>query len=79
MSNKKDDLTQFVNPTTLSFPTDVYGMTKDLRKDMLTISSRIKGDEAKLQLLKDTLSLCMKHVMARFAEEKAAREKVAAE
>lgn len=56
------------NPAALTFPSDIYGLTGKLKKEMIAVSSRINGDPAKLQLVKDTLKLLMQHMHARFNE-----------
>ena len=72
--NKQPDLSAYRNPALLQFPTDPYGITKDLKKAMLTIASRLKGDDEKMKTVKDTMAILVNHMLARQADEKAARE-----
>ena len=61
-----DGKSDFQASTLLVFPTDELGLCTGLRKELLRVAERVKGDKSKIQLLKATLSIGMKHVGAKF-------------
>lgn len=67
----------FANSALLEFPTDQYGITRELRRTMIDIGSRLNGDIEKLELVVVTLDLLQKHLQARYDEVVAAREAAA--
>lgn len=66
------------NPALLSFPTDRFGLTREVRKALLTASSRVLGDPVKKALMDETLTILIKHMNAKF-EIDSARRKAASE
>lgn len=67
---------KFVNSSFLVFPTDIYGLTKDLKKAIIASASRINGHEDKYKLFHDTLAVGLKHIEARYGEAIEARSKL---
>lgn len=65
------------NPATLTFPTDRYGMTTDLKKSFTAMVSRIAGDPAKKKLADDTLDVLLQHLDIRFKSDVAYKIKLA--
>lgn len=61
----------FSNPSTIVWPTDRFGLTSQLKRECLSIASRIGGDKDKLDLFHVTLELMLKHIHARYEETKA--------
>lgn len=66
----KPKVNDFSNPTTIVFPTDIHGLTSKMKKEMISLASRIGGDAEKLDLVKEVLELLVKHIHARFDEAK---------
>ncbi len=64
------------NPTNLVFPTDRWGVTKDLKKAFIYTASRVAGDEAKKQLVDDTLAILLEHLEAKFKVDAKVRKVV---
>lgn len=60
----------FGNAGTLVLPSDVSGITLELRAAMLKIASRIGEDKANLTLLDETYAVLRKHVEARAEQNK---------
>lgn len=54
------------NPALLEFPTDKWGYTSNMRKELLRAASTIKGQPDKAALYLATLDLIRAHVVARF-------------
>lgn len=68
---KKDDLKpQPDNRSLLVFPTDKYGFTSGMRKEMLDAAARIKGDLHKYNLFMETLDIVKSHSTAKFNKER---------
>jgi hypothetical protein len=65
------------NPATLTFPTDRYGMTKDVKKTFVTMVSRIAGDPAKRKLVDDTMAVLLEHLELRYTSDVAYKQKLA--
>jgi len=59
------------NPAFLHFPTDVYGLTSELKTAMLSAASRVNGQPDKLALVKETLKVLIGHLHARYAVDNA--------
>lgn len=74
MSKDKIPLSAYENPAMLGFPTDKFGLTKDLKKAVIAIATRLCGDPEKLETYKETLDLLNKHVLARYTKAKAERD-----
>lgn len=62
------------NARFLAFPTDKWGVTKDVKKSMVSMASRIGGDAQKYALAKATLEILMSHMDQKFEADKAYRE-----
>ena len=71
------------NPAMIEWPTDIWGLTKDLKKEFLKAASRVGGQADKKALLDATLEIAHEHLEAKFEKDNAhlaARiEKAAAE
>jgi len=72
------------NPAQVEFPTDKWGFTAAIRKEVLKAASSVRGQDDKHDLLVGTLAILIKHVQVRkeldaafraqrFVEEDAAR------
>lgn len=66
------------NAALLSFPTDRFGITKDIKKALTSAASRIAGDDSKLALVQEVLDILSKHIVAKHKADKAYRAKLAA-
>lgn len=62
------------NPTYLQFPTDKWGLTKDLKAAMIAVASRIAGSDDKKVLFDEVLRIAVGHVNAKFAADKIKRD-----
>lgn len=62
------------NPALLQFPTDRWGLTKDLKKAVTQLTSRIAGDPAKKELADAVFKVLMEHYEIRFKQDKAYKE-----
>ena len=62
------------NPALVEFPQDAWGFTTKLRKIGLQAASNVRGNEAKMKLFMETLSIIAKHAQARYPTDKAALE-----
>ena len=60
----------------LTFPTDRWGITKDLKKAFITAASRVAGDESKKKLVDDIVAILVKHVDEKFAVDSAKRKTI---
>lgn len=58
------------NPAKVEFPRDTWGFTSELKKAALKAASSVNGQEDKQQLLLDTLSVIVKHVIARLPKDR---------
>lgn len=54
------------NPTMLAFPTDKWGITKDIKKAFIEAASRVAGDEQKKALVLATVDVLLEHLDAKF-------------
>lgn len=61
------------NPALLTFPTDRFGITKDIKKAMVTTASRIAGDANKKELVEEVLAILVEHMNIKFEQDKAYR------
>lgn len=64
------------NPATLQLPTDRYGLTSAVRKEVLIAAGRLRGHAEKTELLELTLVTLLKHIRARKANDIAFKEKM---
>jgi len=60
----------FANSALLVFPTDRLGLTTEVKASLIRAASKVGTDERSLKLLNDTLEILVKHVEARFKENK---------
>ena len=61
------------NPATLEFPTDPWGFTSKLRKEVLQAASMVRGQDDKHDLLVGTLAILITHIKARKDRDEAER------
>lgn len=61
---------KYVNPRDLEFPFDPHGFTSMLRKEGVRAVGRIKGDDAKLKVLLETLKVIGEHAKAKIVDQK---------
>jgi len=59
------------------FPTDRFGLTKDMKKAMISMASRIAGSQEKMDLAQETLDLLVDFLHKKFAADAAYRENLA--
>ncbi len=67
------------NPAKLRFPTDKWGFTTKLRKEVLLAASSVKGQDDKHDLLIGTLAILITHIKARKDSDAAIKAKAYAE
>lgn len=67
---------QGANATLLEYPTDRWGLTKDVKTAMTELASRIGGQEDKYNLAKEVLKILNDHLELKFKADKAYRESV---
>lgn len=65
LSGKTDN---YANPATLVFPTDPLGLTSNLKKEMLAITSRVAGNASNYKVFAETMEVLAKHLEARCAQ-----------
>jgi len=65
------------NATLITFPTDRYGITKDIKKAVISAASRIAGDQGKMDLVTEVLGILREHIEVKFKQDKAYRVKLA--
>lgn len=68
-----------VNSRYLKFPTDQWGLTKDLKNALIQLGSRIAGDKRKMDLVNATLRIGIKHVMLKYERDSAVKAQRQAE
>lgn len=66
------------NPALLVFPTDRYGVTKDIKTAMIRAASRIAGDTAKKALVLEVVDILLKHIEHKFVADNDYRAQLAA-
>lgn len=57
------------NSAHLEWPTDRWGVTKDLKKALTDVASRIAGDQAKKELTDEVLRIGLAHLEAKFTQD----------
>lgn len=67
------------NPALLPFPADRWGVSRDIRRAMISTSSRIAGDTNKYELVKEVLEILIKHMEAKYEADRAYKEKLNAQ
>lgn len=65
MAKPKDD-TVPSNPLLVQWPTDLDGITSDLKAGILSAAGRLNGRQEKLDIFLATVKVGVAHVMARF-------------
>lgn len=63
------------NAALIEWPTDKYGLTKDVKKAIVALASRIGGHTDKKALADETLAIGLAHIEAKFAMETKQRAK----
>lgn len=66
------------NPALLSFPTDKWGLTKDLKRAMTQLGSRVAGDPSKKALADAVLKILTDHLELKYKSDREYRERVQA-
>jgi len=59
------------NPAELTFPTDKWGFTSQIKKEVLKAASSVRGQDDKHDLLIGTLSVLIRHIQLRKDSDKA--------
>lgn len=62
------------NPTFLMYPTDKWGLTKDLKAAFASVASRIAGSSDKKALVDEVIRIGLGHVEAKFSVDKIKRD-----
>lgn len=62
------------NAALIAFPTDKWGVTKDLKKTIISLASRVAGDVEKKKLVDETLALLVEHLNIKFEADNAYKE-----
>lgn len=68
------------NPAFLEWPTDIWGLTKDVKKAFVVLANRVKGQPDKMELVERTLEVALGHLNARYQHDnelRAARQEKA--
>ena len=73
MMLKKKFKKNTTNPSELAFPTDRWGLTKDVKAALVAMTARICGSPEKYELAKETLDTLLAYLDARYEFDKAAR------
>lgn len=60
--------------TLVEFPTDRWGLTKDLKAACIALASRINGSEDKMSLVQETLRVCVGHIQMKYESDLAIKE-----
>lgn len=61
--------TDYLNPANLNFPTDRFGLTKDVKKDFKIMVRRMHGDPDKWDVYIETMKVLTKHAKARYNQQ----------
>lgn len=61
-------------PSLIVWPTDVWGLTKDLKETMIRLASRVNGHADKMELVQKTLAIAVEHLNARYENDVKSRE-----
>ena len=59
------------NPAALEFPTDRWGFTSGIKKEVLKAASTIKGQDDKEALITAVLAILLQHIRVRHKSDKA--------
>lgn len=60
-----------VNPSMIVFPTDIWGVTTDLKDSIRTIAARVSGCPEKFELVMKTLKIAEQHIKVRYNDDHA--------
>lgn len=63
------------NPSVLNWPTDRWGLTKDLKQALILLSSRLAGHPDKKELFDETLRVGLEFLEAKFKQDTLLRNK----
>lgn len=61
------------NPAALEFPTDKWGLTRDVKMSMIQMSARVCGSEEKYKLAMETLGILTQYLTDRYTKDNADR------
>jgi hypothetical protein len=61
------------NPSQIEWPTDIWGLTKDLKKAFLAAASRVSGQADKKELVDAVLKIAHRHLEAKYSKDSAFR------
>ena len=64
-----------INPAKLEFPTDKWGFTSAVKKEILKAAGNVKGQDDKHDLLLSTLLVLITHIKLRKDKDRSDREK----
>ena len=73
MRIKKEFKKNTTNPSELAFPTDRWGLTKDVKASIVAMTARICGSPEKYALAKETLETLLGYLDARYELDKTSR------
>jgi len=63
------------NAALIEWPTDVWGLTKDVKKAIISATARVSGQADKKALLDNVLRIALAHLEARFEADNTLRAK----
>ena len=63
------------NASLLEFPTDKWGFTSGIKKEVLKVASTIRGKDDKHMILVQTMAVLMAHIKGRLTLDKEHEEK----
>ena len=61
------------NPAALEFPTDKWGLTRDVKMSMIQMSARVCGSDEKYKLAMETLGILTQYLTDRYTKDNADR------
>jgi len=61
------------NPTLIVWPTDIWGLTKDVKAAIIAATSRINGQADKKALLDATLAIALGHLASKYQSDTESR------
>jgi hypothetical protein len=67
------------NPAKLEFPTDKWGFTSGIKKEVLKAASTVRGQQDKHDLLTATIAVLLQHIKVRLDKDRIAQEQRLAE
>lgn len=59
------------NLSLVVYPTDVWGLTSQMKQAMEHVAARVCGSDDKYQLVQDTLKICEEYLRVRYLDDKA--------